>query len=278
MHANSKAAAIAEIIRNDIRRITQNGFLCITQTDDPAAANRTPRLIFTTAGVSPSLTGDTVGSGMIVSYGICDNQAPGAVDRMMWRHGWVMREVSPPPPPADVYDGDPSGLQTVTRINTNTMYIFDSTLYGPPDVSGGTRPLLVPPGMSDVQNLWQCLTTACSQLSIMWTDGTPSGPPPDDYLNWYGIYWNEATSEYEATGWEEPDWRSRALTTDELEFNVGPPPPEEAYRALWTRHNQNNWPKAIRIRFVLTDDSVPEELRDTELGETVYEVICPIGM
>ncbi|MFW6146747.1 MAG: PulJ/GspJ family protein [Planctomycetota bacterium] len=44
--------------------------------------------------------------------------------------------------------------------------------------------------------------------------------------------------------------------------------------ALWTHHDQNAWPVAIRIRFRLVDPTLPEEMRGDGYW---YEVICPVG-
>jgi prepilin-type N-terminal cleavage/methylation domain-containing protein len=43
---------------------------------------------------------------------------------------------------------------------------------------------------------------------------------------------------------------------------------------LWTHHDPNAWPVAVKIRFRLVDRAMPEEFRD---GAMHYEVICPIG-
>ena len=91
MRTNTKAAAISEIIRADLRKVTQNGFLCITED----AVGR-PRLIFTTAGVSPSALGPEVGTGMIVCYGQANNQgvdpaSDNSTDDVIWRQGWILK-------------------------------------------------------------------------------------------------------------------------------------------------------------------------------------------
>jgi len=41
---------------------------------------------------------------------------------------------------------------------------------------------------------------------------------------------------------------------------------------LWTHQNQTNWPRAIRISFLIKDPLMPKEFRGT-----AYEVICTVG-
>jgi prepilin-type N-terminal cleavage/methylation domain-containing protein len=42
--------------------------------------------------------------------------------------------------------------------------------------------------------------------------------------------------------------------------------------ALWTHQDQTNWPRAIRISFLIQDPLMPKEFRGT-----AYEVICTVG-
>lgn len=42
--------------------------------------------------------------------------------------------------------------------------------------------------------------------------------------------------------------------------------------ALWTHHDQTNWPKAVKLRFKLRDPAMPEDFTNVD-----YEVICPVG-
>ena len=44
--------------------------------------------------------------------------------------------------------------------------------------------------------------------------------------------------------------------------------------ATWTRHDQSEWPKAIKIKFKVNDQSLPDELSAS--GGVEYEIICPI--
>ena len=84
MRGNAAAAAIAETIRSDIRRVTQNGFLCITQ-----AADKTPILIMTTAGPTDSVRSPGVGgTAAIVIYGIV--KPAGSSDYILYRRSLLL--------------------------------------------------------------------------------------------------------------------------------------------------------------------------------------------
>ena len=48
--------------------------------------------------------------------------------------------------------------------------------------------------------------------------------------------------------------------------------PDATADAIWTHHNQNNWPRLIRFRFQISDKAMPDELHGT-----VYEVITTVG-
>jgi len=86
----------------------------------------------------------------------------------------------------------------------------------------------------------------------------------------YGISYNGA----HAVEPEESTWGSETILSNLTEFNINTSSPNR-YRALWTYRDQSNWPKAIRISFVIYDKGIAEEMHAD--GFKRYEVICPIG-
>ncbi len=42
---------------------------------------------------------------------------------------------------------------------------------------------------------------------------------------------------------------------------------------VWSHHNRSNWPLAVRVRFKILDEALPEEFHEDSL---VYEVVCSI--
>ena len=106
----------------------------------------------------------------------------------------------------------------------------------------------------------------------MWTNGTTR---PGGDLQWFGVEALPSAGggySYEKAPSHDPE-------IEDPSTNGG-----ESYRALWTQHNQNNWPKAVKVRFALKDyrllDYLPKELRRSDHVFSrgyLYEVICNIG-
>jgi len=252
MQANAQAAAIAEVIRNDIRRITKEGFLYIGQRH----IDGTPFIGFTTAGVSPSSQTDAIGTGTVVLYALTPN-ASGNGGRILRRRAWIL-------------DPEATGdLKDVKAVDLTV--IISGSLQGPGlvstlDLNGlDTDTVQYPAALDQMDQLWQCLTTDCNTLSITWTDGQVD--PATNETGWYGVY--AKGDQYVAYG-RDPQETQGAT-----------------YKAFWTRHDQNNWPKAIRIRFTLagTGSSMAQKMGESGIKQTdvqgqpdekVYEVICPI--
>lgn len=272
MRSNSAAAAIADVIRNDLRQATKNGFLCIMQ--DPADPNGNPILTVMTAGVSESGINEVVGTARLVSYGICDNQAD-PNEQILWRKGWVLaidpNNPDPNNPRDDVIPSDYAVFQQLPRYIPlppppwSLDSVITTYISRPEDIT------IPPQQLSDIDTLWQCLAVRCSELSIMWTDGEPKAG--ENNVPWYGLAHDGTSTQVLAKddlGWAGNDPNDVQII--EYDSDPDPAPENKLYRALWTHHNQNNWPAAIKIRFTITDDALPEEFR----GQA-YEVICPVG-
>ncbi|MDY6913528.1 MAG: prepilin-type N-terminal cleavage/methylation domain-containing protein [Planctomycetota bacterium] len=223
MRSNASAAAIVDVIRNDIRMATQNGFLCIATKD--LAGTPVPVLIVTKAGVSPSKTGSDVGTGSFVCLSLAANSATSTND-ILWHPEWILASSGSA---GDVWSGvDLATLQTYSLADIE--HLVDDIVDEDQSVT-----LSVPASsLAELGNLWHVLTTDCSDLTIEWTDGdAPSGN-----LEWY--------HKDNVSG--EPFENGTSGST---------------YRALWTKDDQTNWPKAIKINF--------------EIDGLEYEVICPVG-
>jgi type II secretory pathway pseudopilin PulG len=252
------SSSIARIIRSDVRRASQNGFLAITTGQDG-----TPRLILTAAGVAHSLLSDAKGTGAFICYGLGDNAAD-AERKVLWRPAYVLNRFATPPSVStdgDRLNLDLADLQNLAKAddpNNPGGLTMDSVV---DKIAGFDPSLRVPPeSLGDINELWQVLATDVkdNSLSITWTDGTADGY---NNLNWYGI---------------DPQHRDgpilRSGKTDiEIDTTGG-------YRALWTHHDQTNWPRAIKIRFTTVDRNMPREFRGTDgQGGLDFEVICNLG-
>ncbi len=270
------AAAIEKVIRDDLRKITRNGFLCITHDGDPTHA---PRLVALTAGITPSKTSSSVGNGGIVALGLCDNffYSPATRD-VLYHQAWVLAADGTHVVGSDVFE---KGLGDFVRQPRDFINILAGSIAFSEPGSPLRMPIRIPArSIDDITALWQVLADKCDNLSIMWTDGTADA---SDNLNWYGVWHDgagyEAYSKHPTTGNPTPNGVSGAWT----DYNIGTNPPvtefdadtsgaTEVYRALWTKDNQSNWPIAIKIRFTISDPAVIEGG-----GAREYEIVCPVG-
>ncbi len=246
LRANSAANAIAEVIRNDLRKVSKQGFLCITEVSGQ------PTLLMTSAGASNSIVGNATGTGTVVSYGLCNNNSSTAVNDVFYRQCWVLDQ-DPATTGLDKWNNDLGNLQILPRFHATDFDIIELINTAVTGLLANAPASLTVPAtdISEINELWQALSIECTTLEIVWTDGTinDAGTPADlsdDYVNWFGI--------------------GNVIGDAAIEEAASP------YQALWTHHNQNNWPKAIKIRFTIRDDALPEEFQNMD-----YEVICPIG-
>lgn len=286
MKVNNAAAAISDLLRDDLRQASQKGFLCITWGNDTQTNELHPRLVFTAPGPARSLTSDVQGAGRLVCVGVIP-------DSYLWRQGWIVPSLwaGDQAEQFDVVipDGnnpyhDMAFLESLPRYDTGVTWdiariVLGDLLYtdqlnpqpGPPDFTG-----------SPEQWQWQVLAERPVALSVMWTDGTLDG---DNNLHWYGIEYTlddngsdelpapddvGYTIEPEDSDWEDNDWDD-----DETEYEHN-----GHYWALWTHENQRNWPTAIKIRYTLNvkDDSSRRTLNGVRgFRQVTYEVICPLG-
>jgi len=280
MRTRSAGSAIEKVIRDDLRKITKNGFLCITQASDGS-----PRLVAVTAGVTPSKTGTDIGNGGIIALGLCDNLA-GSLP-IFYHQAWVLAGVGGTQPAAgsDVMTHDMESVVRLSRNDMNTLAGSIANTWAPPNTYTPQRSIRIPAGdINDISALWQVLASECYAVSIQWTDGTYDGT---NNLYWYGIECNDggtlddptddsytAYSKHPTTGVPVSSgvdaWPGVAFDggdPNQIEFDAG------GYRALWTKDNQSNWPVAIRIRFTISNPAVI----GTEEASREYEIIAPVG-
>ncbi|MBS3734409.1 MAG: hypothetical protein KGY99_05725 [Phycisphaerae bacterium] len=222
MRANAKAAAITSVLRRDIKRASQQGFLYLGYDDDGR-----PRLIITAAGPTPSVTGPVRGNGAVVCLGARPKADAADEEFILWRAGYVL---SPSGDDPDIFR---LGGNNVTQGDIQAAARPQMQAWCTSLCSGSYNDqLTVPPtNLSQLGEVWQVLSAWCTELEIAWTDGSVVGTA----LQW------QTTSE------------------------------------LWTHHDQNDWPMAIRFRFRLVDPTLPEEMRGAGEDEYRYEVICPVG-
>jgi hypothetical protein len=229
MRANATFAGIGNVIRGDFRRICKGGFLWVRQP-----SGGTPRVFLTAGGPSPSLTGGKTGTACIIGFGVCPDST--STNSILWRVGLILRKPDSGPPEGgeDVWDSDLTEVERLTRDQVADMCNGNLDNEVPANLPGS------PQTYADVEKLWKLLAgnIAPGTLSIDWTDGSTDD---SGNLKWYGPGHPKGGND---NGIED--------TSD-------------GYQALWTHHNQANWPAAIKIRFDLNDPTLPT---------TQYEVIC----
>lgn len=253
---NSAAAALGEAIRDTLRKASSNGVLCIGRDSAGDA-----RLFVTQAGITSSVTGNARGTGGFTLLGLVDNSAPGSSGRLLFMPGYVLAPLGGTG--TDVRILDFATLQSCTRRQAND---FINPYYNPPP------PLSTPSNnAADISALWQVAATGITRLSIQWTDGTTSG----GNLKWFGPEFDGTVVPLA----QNSAWNTPSRAADKLDDAANFSFPEyhdgsNRYRAIWTHHNQNNWPKAIRIRFTLMskDPAMRPEFRNTD-----YDVIGTVG-
>ncbi len=256
------ASSLARIIRTDLRRASQQGFLAIA-TDGEGR----PMLMFTAAGISHTVTTHIGhGTGMFICYGQVDNNADGANGDILWRPGYVLVD------PAGASEDDPEGdrwrlgLPELQAMSMNDLNDLINGISGLANAAGSE--LRVPPDdVDDIDQLWQVLAHDVDHLSITWTDGRTTDAGGN--LVWFGV---DSQREPQAVLRAADDVTLSAEYKNVVEYdayNSG-----SNYRAVWTNEVQPLWPKAIKIRFLIRDEDMPEEFAERGL---YYEVIANIG-
>lgn len=269
---NQSAAAVAQVIREDIRRISQHGLLAITQ-----AGAGSPRLVAITAGVTLSKTHGETGTAGVVVLGMAENTAPNtpADESILYRQGWVLKDLASTPP-TDIWKSDLTDIQRLPRYDSDASdpdmdkLVTNLLNAAPPGKAGPVagRSVAVPATtMDQINTLWQVLAPSAKLLEIAWTDGSihNNGTPADasdDRMNWYGVAWDG--SAYARHG-KTDKWDEKGIDAGTVEYASG-----GGYRALFTRHDLTNWPKALKVKYRILDASLPN-------GQQDFEVICPVS-
>jgi type II secretory pathway pseudopilin PulG len=248
--SHALAASIGRVVRRDLRRASQNGFLAI-------ASDGTPLMVLTAAGISHSIVvagppEDTSGTGSLICYGECPNKATDRSDKVLWRPEYIL--VGGETATKDILNYSFADIQS--NVYDTARSICQAVSQGRP-----SRIAVPPESLDDIDELWQVLAAGCSDLSITWTDGTVEEGGPDQYdLHWYGV---------------DRDGGNVVIKRDPGPQDPNGPPDGFDYFKHWDHTNQAEWPKAIKIRFRITDKNLPKNAFGVRAFD--YEVVCNIG-
>lgn len=175
MRANATAAAIAQTIQKDFRRLTHNGFLRITGFSDDQ------RLYLVSAGPARSVTGGPMGTGSIIAYGLCDN--PNGEGKVLYRVAWVLHReegesatyepISDDHP--DVLRADLADVQRLTAVGMRDLIDQEMEDRYP-------RSLAVPAeNLGQIEDLWMVLREGVDEVDFAYTYGEVNS---NDELEW----------------------------------------------------------------------------------------------
>lgn len=173
MRANSTAAALAQTIQKDFRRITHNGFIRIA-----GLTGEGQRLYFVCAGPSRSVTSYTLGTACIIGYGVCDN--PNGEGKVLYRTNWVLHRESGDKADFtldadDVFRADLADIQRLDRIGMRDL--IDEELE-----SNYPHEIPVPPeNLDEIEDLWMVLREGVEEVQFYYTTGEVNS---DGELEW----------------------------------------------------------------------------------------------
>lgn len=248
LRANTAAVALEQAIRDDIRRATQNGFLCISTRGGQ------PAIYCATAGPAGSMT-DWADPTLMKSNGKIVAYAVDATGNLV-RGSWLIR----PEPNAWDSTKDFWWSKDIADFQIINKGALHAGIIAPLDVSDGSANDVLanvtwpPTNSTQIANSWKFLAANVSGMTIQWTDGTTRA---DGSMNWYGASSPRAT----------PEPAPAMLKYGECEHRLG------GYHALWTKDDPSKWPKAIKINFTITDPGMPAQVTS---GGTPYEIVVAI--
>lgn len=181
MRANHRASVISEMIRRDFRRMTRDGFLCITSNNGHGA------VVFCTGDPSRSILGDAKGFGSFVAYGMV--QRAGGLDApidVLWRPEYIFKTEGDDTPP-DVASHVTSDYTTLAKVKTADLAA--ATSLANTILAQSAIPVAMPPTtISEAADLWKVVSADIKYLSITWTDASVQADSTSDKVlsfNWY---------------------------------------------------------------------------------------------
>jgi hypothetical protein len=140
---NTSAAAIAQMIRDDVASLSKDGFLYVKHTVN----NPRDTLMFTTTGSYQSVLDESVAPAARVDYGLTLGNA-------LWRRCTLLDPNRPP-------GGDHEQRSLADYADATVISAATGGISEPPFV--------LPPGPGDVENLRSYLAGACTQFRVYYT-------------------------------------------------------------------------------------------------------------
>ena len=178
--SHAMAFTIARIIRRDLRRVSKDGFLCISSDN---------KLVFSTAGPVAGISELTRGDGSIICYGqqSCKNSAdPSKTLTYLWRPEYICNCTTGTPSPTISGERINVNFSTLRQCaassgDANSPFTLQALANQVALTTPGNNMQLPPTTASDLKNLWQVLVTNIDDFKVFWTDGTKG---TDGNLKW----------------------------------------------------------------------------------------------
>ena len=221
--SHAMAFTIARIIRRDLRRVSKDGFLCISSDN---------KLVFSTAGPVAGISELTRGDGSIICYG--QQSCKSSIDTnktqtYLWRPEYICNCTTGTPSPTISGERINVNFSTLRQCaassgDANSPFTLQALANQVALTTPGNNMALPPTTASDLKNLWQVLVTNIDDFKVSWTDGTKG-------------------------------------TDGNLKWQISPMLWSHKNQTDWTLQNTTGWPRAIRITFAITDPSMPKEMQ-----------------
>ncbi len=176
--SHAMAFTIARIIRRDLRRVSKDGFLCVTNS----GGNST--LVFSAAGPVTGINESTKGDGSIICYGqqSCKSSAdPSKTQTFLWRPEYICN-CSPGSAPSTEISGERINVNFSTlrscageNSDANSPFTLQSIADKVTSTTPGGNLRLPPANATQLDNLWQVLVTNVDTVQVWYTYGNKSG-------------------------------------------------------------------------------------------------------
>ncbi len=269
---NADARAVADRLRRDLMKITQDGLLLVMIDEQYR-----PRLVFTAVGVHRSLCDSQVTANAArIAYGLYRNYKDTPKDpsddyNILYRQAILLDPKSPAGSSGYQNDHERMCLSYVhmeprfaAGAVTSWLYSMKQQLYSitgkfsPDGVTAlpyvanvpWTAQSVIPElqfpinNLDDVNRLWPYMVSGVTEMKIQWTDGSVDG---QGRLQWF-----------DRDHARDQQWRQKIPAfrylpnspyTPEYAFDVGYWLPDPVYCALWLFDRKAVWPKGIRVQF-----------------------------
>jgi prepilin-type N-terminal cleavage/methylation domain-containing protein len=247
---NANASAIAQVIRQDFAAMSKDGFLAIVAPGDDSYP---PQIVFTATGRSTAASPDYSGrqsDAAIICYRIRNDRNHADAPTLLCRETHLLTGMGVWNPLTNDVTG--SYLSFVAGFSRAQIAALLTTFADYASLPS------VPADLAEMRETWPILATDCpvENFDVHWLHHDVT----DD--EWYGFEGTEDPVSHDS-------WTGTTLgvvtptqsdATDEVEARH--PVGANNYVAMWSHHNRENWPRAVRLRFTL--------------GGEPFEIICPV--